>query len=355
MCVAVIAALALLIWMTRRPTGTVVSSPSATGDTVDSTERDGDAAHRRGETPGKRTNAVSVATTPSATTSPPPSETKEEQARTVLSKMNDVPIIFYGRVQDQFGNPVADAEIIGSIIVDNGKVEGTSKVSAISDASGLFQLNGGQGESIGVMPRKEGYALASTETEFKYSHFYPESRHVPDPSKPVVFKMWKLQGGEPLVHFQFKARVPCNGASVAFDLQTGQRVESGGDIIIRVESSPAPNVMEKYNWEAKIQPVNGGVVLYEGRMESVFLAPEGGYEPEFVISQQKDSQPWQSGFNGSFYLKSRGGRSYGKIDLGIITDTVKEGSIPIMMSGYVNPAGSRNVEVNPALVTEAKP
>ena len=43
----------------------------------------------------------------------------------------------------------------------------------------------------------------------------------------------------------------------------------------------------------------------------------------------------------------------GKVDLAITTDFVKDGSVPISLGGYINLAGSRNLEIDPKLVTEA--
>ncbi len=338
--------LLVLFWFTKRPGTKAVSSQSSTARNVVESTPEENAPFSRRRVTARQASVVTNGT---------PIEAKEDRARTVLSELNDVPIIFYGTLQDQFGNPIAGAEIIGSVIIDNGVREGTEKVSAISDANGFFKLNGGNGESLGVMPRKEGYALTSTQTEFKYSHFYPESRHLPDARNPIVFKMWKLQGGERLIHFQFKARIPCNGESERFDLQTGRRVESGGDILIQVESPTKANAIEKYSWKAVLQPVDGGIIPYAARMESVFLAPEAGYETKFITGYQQDALPWSSRFNGSFYLKARNGGTYSKIDFGIVTDAVKDGSVPVMISGYINPAGSRNLEINSSLVIEAKP
>lgn len=59
--------------------------------------------------------------------------------------------------------------------------------------------------------------------------------------------------------------------------------------------------------------------------------------------------------NDGFYLKSRGGSSYGKLGLGINTTIVKDGVVFVMLNAYVNPAGSRNLELDPARVSEARP
>jgi len=354
LCVAVIVLLVLVVWFTRRPAATPPAKEDAPAET---TEQPPAMRPGRSETiPAAlpRSNDAAATTHPNAVVSTP-APAKEERAREALSTLNDVPIDFYGKLQDQFGNPVAGAEITGSVIFDNGSSNGVRQVQTTSDANGLFALHGGSGESLSVVPRKEGYALASDNAGFKYSHFYPEARHVPNPSQPVVIEMRKLEGAERLIHYQSKVYVPLDGTPVRLDLQTGKRVDIGGDIIIRVESSPVPNVTEKYDWKATIQAINGGLATTSTEFEKMYVAPESGYESEFVVSYVKDAQPWANGFTGGFYLKSRDGGSYGKLGLGINTDIVKNGAVFVMLNAYVNPAASRNLELDAALTTEARP
>lgn len=302
-----------------------------------------------------RSNDAVATTIPNAAASKPTS-TKEELTREALSSLNDVPIDFYGKLQDQFGNAVAGAEITGSVIFDNGSSNGVRNVQTTSDANGLFALHGGNGESLSVMPRKEGYALASTKAGFKYSHFYPEERYLPDASQPAVIEMRKLQGAERLIRFRTKAYVSLDGTPNAFDLQTGRRVESGGDIVLSIDSPASPDSILQYDWTAKIQAVGGGLINWnDAGFENMFLAPEDGYERELVIGHQRGAKPWSSRFTGNFYFRSRNGAAYGKLSIGIVTDVVKGESVPVTISSYVNPAGSRNLELDAARVIEAKP
>lgn len=350
--------LVLVVWFARRPAGTPVSVQPAADAPVETVEHKLAVAPSEREpvpAPPSHTNVGSPATTSGATPSTP-RQSKEDQARETLSTLNDVPIDFYGKMQDQFTNPVAGAEITGGIIYDNGSSNGVREIKTVSDANGLFEIHGGNGESLSVMPRKEGYTLAATTAGFRYSHFYPESRHVPNPSQPAVIEMWKLQGAERLIHFQTKAYVRLDGTPSTFDLQTGKRAESGGDIALAVESAAVPDPMQQYAWKAKIRVEGGGLILWQDvGFEKMFVAPESGYEHEIVIVYQSGVKPWSSRFNGTFYLRSRNGAAYGKLSVAIITDVVKNESVPVIVSGYVNPAGSRNLEVDPARVTEATP
>jgi hypothetical protein len=150
--------------------------------------------------------------------------------------LNDEDIVFYGHVIDQFDSPVANANVAATIQVNNGIREGSDRISLSTDANGSFTISGYNGKGLGIMIKKPGYALAAKDTTFVYSHLWPEAeRHVPKPSNPVVFKMWRLQGPEPLVRINNQYRVHVTVAPVNFDLLAGKIVtDSGGDIQIAV-------------------------------------------------------------------------------------------------------------------------
>ncbi len=352
------AVIVLIVWSAKRPPKAPISSPLAPDVGSEQAE------HKTAVAPGMQEiasvgsgQASGSPSTNSATSPLPHAQSKEEQAKEVLATLNDVPVDFYGKAQDQYGNPIQSAEIIGSIIYDNGRSNGVREIQTVTDAKGLFELHGGNGESLSVRLRKEGYTVSdSTKAGFKYSHFYPEVRHVPDPQRPAIIEMWKLQGAEKLVHFQTKIYVKRDGTPSAFDLQTGQIVESGGDIILSIESPASPNPTSQYEWKAKIQAVGGGTIAWnDAGLEKMLLAPEAGYEPEIIVGYQSGVKPWSSRFAGGFYFKSRNGAIYGKLGIGIVTDFVKNQSVPVTIGSYLNPAGSRNLELDPALVVEAQP
>lgn len=204
------------------------------------------------------------------------------------------------------------------------------------------------------MPQKAGYTLASTGTLFKYSHL-EDHPYVSDANNPTVIKMWKLQGAERLIHFQTEIRVPLNGVPTALDLQTGKQVESGGDIIISVKSSPVPSIREEYDWQISIQAVDGGLISCSDDFEQMFQAPDSGYESKFDINYQKGIQSWTSRFIDNFYFASRNMSFYGKLGIEVISDGVKNGTVPVILNSYINVTGSKNLEIDPQLITNAHP
>jgi len=118
----------------------------------------------------------------SNTTVPP--QNKGEQIKEGLAVLNDVPIAFYGRLEDQFGNAVSDAQIAANLRIYNDVQSTVEHLTTMSDGNGFFQIKGGKGESLGIMPKKEGYVLATTGTEFKYSYMYNGHLHLTRTTRP---------------------------------------------------------------------------------------------------------------------------------------------------------------------------
>jgi len=261
--------------------------------------------------------------------------------------LNDVPIIFYGKLEDQFGNPVVGAEITGSTIVYNGTAAGGQRVVATSDAKGFFQMNGGNGESLGMMPRKEGYVLAATNTEYKYSGFYPDSRHVPEPDNPVVIKMWKLQGAEPLTGINQRYKLRPTDAPVNFDLLAGKIVPSGGDIKITV--SRPPGVVSQSNpqdWSVKVEAVDGGLIetsMTDARV--TYAAPDNGYQPSDALIMSTTNH-WSDLVQQMYFVTSRNGQVFSKVFLSMDVNANPDDPMSVTFRGTANASGSRNWEAD---------
>lgn len=270
---------------------------------------------------------------------------------------NDADIVFYGRLEDQFSNAVGNAVVNFSIRYENLNGRGVQRGQITADENGSFKISGYRGQDISVVPEKAGYVPLEMKGSGNYSPaLYPEGQRAhPDPNNPVVITMWKLQGGEHLIHFQTESRVPLDGAVTTFDLQTGRQVKSSGDVIVSVKSSPTPNIREEYDWQVTIQAIDGGFISSSDDFEKMFQAPDSGYEAKLDINFQKGTRQWTSRFNGIYYFTSRNGSCYGKVGIEVLSDVVKNGTVPMILNSYVNPAGSRNLEIDPKLVTEASP
>lgn len=354
-CVVAIILIALAIWFHQKPTATL--SPQTETNVVSSDSTNSSQQVKSNGTANQPVSTNTVSNVAAAPVNPPPFPLDDKIAviKRVL-EANDVDIAFYGKLEDQSGNALGNFPINFEIRYENTKEKGVHRGQVVSDGNGLFTISGYKGERLSFIPERAGYVLLSHNNGGIYSHNWPDAQRVhPDPNNPVVIKMWKLQGGEHLVHFQTETRVPLDGAVTTFDLQTGQRVQSGGDLTISVKTTPTPNIRQRYDWQVKIQFVSGGLISSSEDFEQMFQAPESGYEPEFNMEYQKDVQPWTTTFNGVLYFSSRSQGCYGKLGLEVLSDVVKDGTIPVILNCYLNPAGSRNLEIDPAKVTEAHP
>jgi hypothetical protein len=271
---------------------------------------------------------------------------KVEQMQGILSTYNDVPIDFYGKLEDQFGNPVAGAEIKGNIRVINGTRQSTDWLTTTSDVDGLFQFHG-KGQDIGMMPSKQGYALASTGTLFKYSRM-EDHPYVSDANNPTVIKMWKLQGAEPLLSINQQYKLGYTPTPVCFDLLAEKIVPEGGDVKITV-SRPAGIVSgsSPQDWSLKIEAVNGGLQDSDGQEAITYAAPEGGYQPGETFTMSTSSNTWYQAVHAGFFFTSRNGQVYGKLGVSFHINSQPDGLMTVSFGGVANTNGSRNLEGDP--------
>lgn len=273
---------------------------------------------------------------------PLPSEpNKGEQMKEGLSQMNDVPIVFYGRLEDQSDAPVAGAQIRANIRIYNGSGSTTEHLTTMSDGNGMFQINGGKGESLGIMPTKQGYALATSGTLFKYSYMYPD-HFSPDQNNPTVIKMWKLQGAEPLDEINRTYRLPYTVAPINFDLVAGQIVPSGGDLTITV-NRPTGIISQQHpqNWSIDLVVVGGGYIETSPEEAAItYAAPGGFYQPSGTFGNNNGPDL----VDEMFFIQSRNGQVFSKIRLLFGINATPERDMTITISGVANTHGSRNWE-----------
>jgi len=263
-----------------------------------------------------------------------------ERMAEVLSANNDVAIDFYGKLEDQYGSPISSAEIKGSIMVINGTRAGSDLLTTKSDENGLFQFHG-KGQDIGIMPRKEGYVIATTGTLFKFSRL-EDHPYVSQAINPAVIKMWKLQGAEPLLRINEHFRIPYSNTPIFIDFPAGQIVQSGGDIKISV-NRPDGTISQQHpqNWSIKFEPVNGGFVVgSETESPVTFVAPTNGYVPsgDFANNNGPDL------IDQTLFIQSRNGQIYSKVHLLFGINNNPDGFMNITFSGVANTNGSRNWE-----------
>lgn len=298
------------------------------------------------------TPIVNATPTPASTTPEPDYaklKPKKELMRETLNLLNHKDIEFYGKVVDQNRVPVAGAEVNGQVIYNSGVASGVSKPKTVTDANGLFSFKGMKGRTLDFNIVKAGYEFMPEGDAFDYTELVPEERrHHPDPRNPVLLKMWKLQGPEPLIFvdgksFYFKQGEP----EVRVDLMTGKRVESGGDLSVTMthEVWPPNSEWRHYRWRVAVKAVDGGLIETSQRVMN--LAPEDGYRAELIFGEDATQQPWVGDATVSLYVKSRG-NLFSRVRLELHPQPSQPTS-SINIRSWLNPKpGSRNLEYDAA-------
>lgn len=269
------------------------------------------------------------------------------------------PIEFYGRVIDQNGDLVPDAEI-GYTAADKFMASG-SNYTGKSDAQGFFEISGIKGAGLGVAVRKAGYYFIeekddrspSSAATFGYG-MGPDSYRQAPPTrdKPAIFVLQKMGETKPLIYVGTRYyKVTKDGQATEVNLQTGSQVGLGGGDIRFERWATDQNKNDKgyFDWRLRITVPEGGIIEREG--EFVFEAPEEGYQKVIEINMPTSSgEKWQYTVIKSYFVKLQDGR-YARINA-----TIQAGhnNTPLVLDAFVNPTlGDRNLEFDPAKVVKS--
>lgn len=116
----------------------------------------------------------------------------------IISDSSVFPIKFWGKVIDQYNNPVRDVNIL--YYAGGGYIGGGSGFGRIkTDENGLFEIKGAKGGSLNLREmKKDGYEIVIKPEENLFHDYkeYPDSLIWTDytSKNPFVYKAWKYTG-----------------------------------------------------------------------------------------------------------------------------------------------------------------
>jgi hypothetical protein len=259
---------------------------------------------------------------------------KGEAIQETLTEENKKSLDIYGKVVDQYEQPVVGAKIEGGILLNVSLVSsGSERHYTETDANGRFSFIGIHGVGLGIYPQKDGYMY-----NFRLPSQRPDS-YQPDPNNPIVFNMWKIKGAEPLISESINSEIPYDGTSVVFDTTTGKE-SSNGDLRVSLLRSPLQvrRSGQGFDWRAKIEMLHGGLIAEDAPYP--YWAPESGYERFFEINMSSNNVSWFSKLTQNFYIKNDRGQ-YGRM-LVIVYSALTPARIKCDF--VINPSGSQNLE-----------
>ena len=254
-----------------------------------------------------------------------------------------VPIEFYGRVLDQHDKPVIGAKVE----IRLNSINGITNHDIFTGGDGTFALAGVSGRYITVnIYGLEGYTGVQSTGSGDYNYAEPGEFkfHVPNPEKPVVFRLWKYEKSEPLNRKTIFSSVKPDGTIGWFDLKSGM-AGTGGLGVIVIDLSPKNGKEVQVTYKL----IGGeGCSLLETNDDPMFTAPVGGFQKEIIHEvhwKEGDASQVDPG-KFRFYFRDADG-SYAAVNASLrFASDVK---CEVFFHSLQNPSGSRNLEYDPRL------
>lgn len=268
----------------------------------------------------------------------------------LISRLN-TSIKVYGRVVDQFGDPVAGANVRLNPI--NRLQDSYGKKTVITDSDGRFSADDLYGKSLGITAEKEGYlripALSSRSSTAMLSYERGASGtgdQFSVSSNPIILELIKIGPTEPMVHVDKKRwKLALDGSlqMIALDSMEGQGVHQ---IEFRFRSNthireiPGNNAYTPFDWSFEIRVPGGGLVWDES--DAKFEAPASGYKEvvryEYPATMPRDE--WKRVQRGRYFVRFPD-NTFGRIQFDIDGGSDRR---PLYMESWLNlTPGSRNL------------
>lgn len=319
-----------------------------------------------GANSAQRSDPVPPQTAPaqqSASLSPPEPPLTQKPSKGLLEtfkKLNHNSIEFYGRAVDQDGEAVAWADVEASVLVNTGTSGGVRKARTTTDRQGYFSFTELEGQDLTMVISKPGYEFSTRTKLFSYTYFEADhKRHIPDPQNPVVFVMWRKQGAEPLVHYEWRRfKIPADGSPLGVNLGNGKAAPTDPDLVVRFRRADGPSNIPGYAWSAQIEVPKGGLILATD-LDFYNLAPVDGYQRVIEITQPSRQEldarspggreVWHGHKIVMFWVKMRDGNQFGRVRLRLHppNERFADGRFEpagFAVEAWINPSGSRNLE-----------
>lgn len=244
------------------------------------------------------------------------SDIEEPSGRPAIGARNQ-DLLFYGIALDEKNNAVARAAVEANVMVGRPNQALKREIFRTTGGDdGRFELRVEWGQQMQITVQAGTNYISPEPQWFQYGAVGSQPIHRPDPLTPVTFRFQTRQPKEPLFEFTKGYRIPNDGTPVRVDLTTGELVPAGGDLVVTLHALEPYTNLKPFPWTVGMTVVEGGLQKTGGlgtRMEHLFEAPAGGYEPGFLIEYGPASESYRRQHDGWYFVSSRNGRIYAKL------------------------------------------
>ena len=258
---------------------------------------------------------------------------------------SDTAIIFYGKVIDQYGQPVVKAKITaGKEYFSTYRVRfvGVETVKTETDAAGNFTFTGLLVKKLYIRYIEKRCYEAATEScarSYSYDEDSQEPLFRPVSGKPVVFVLNKKCDPGLVVNKKCRMLLRPIWEGFTVDLFKGfsdpltKIAKDGTAPDIKVAIASAPN-RDVYTMEITATGENNGLAEKDG---DPHVAPDRGYLPGLVYTFKKDPEIKKV----LLYHKGKGGKVYSRLEMRL--QPVGEG-IKVNAEFFTNIEGLHNTD-----------
>ncbi len=269
---------------------------------------------------------------------------KQEKRKKVITQvqgMYDTPIKFFGKVVDQNGNPVPDAQV-GYSMADTFMASGSSSHKS-ADSKGYFEISGVKGATLGIKVTKDGYYEIPNISYQYFAYGVGADQYFkvpPTPELPAIFTLHKAGETEPLISLSSRQfEIPLNGHLASIDLETGKKGHPGMEVSCRVSPKGQGG---RFDWSYEMTVKGGGFVERKGQFE--FMAPEEGYQQTVKVHMPASDSNWKINADRSYFVKLPG-EKYALIEVTFRASDYR--SIIVLKSHSNHEPSHRNLEFDP--------
>lgn len=268
------------------------------------------------------------------------------------------PIEAYWKIIDQNNNPVSDVEVNASIsywgwLVAPGLYPSRRALLLTSDSEGRFSIKGTSGLSLGFGDSQGGKQFEKSNYTFKWAKGLGESDHLNKSltggssyKDPIIIHAFNVKNRSPnlMIGNKILSMVP-DGRNYEFVMEEGKFTDQHKKASIFFSFHiPAPqiNQKDKPEWTVKMFVRDEGGLI-ESNDVLMFDAPETGYQDDWVLKHEKNSEDWSSQTKREFYFKAQNGRMHGRVSVKFFPFFGIEGNSAARIKYWVNLDGSRDL------------